>query len=103
MTGVGSRHRPRRDWKPVAASVTRPRAVTSIHTHPGSEAYYVLAGEAAQKTPHGTERIAAGQTLAGHGPDTVMQFMNSGTTNVSYFALFVVDATKPFSSPAKFD
>src|SRR3954466_14369126 len=25
MTGVGSRHRPRRDWKPVAASVTRPR------------------------------------------------------------------------------
>jgi hypothetical protein len=80
-----------------------PGAVTSVHTHPGSEAYYVLAGEAAQKTPHGTERIAAGQTLAGHGADTVMQFMNSGTTNVSYFALFVVDATKPFSSPAKFD
>src|SRR4029078_1858149 len=25
MTGVGSRHGPRRDWKPVAASVTRPR------------------------------------------------------------------------------
>ena len=25
MTGVGSRHRPRRDWKPVAASVIRPR------------------------------------------------------------------------------
>src|SRR3954463_9227629 len=25
MTGVGSRHRPRRDWKPGAASVTRPR------------------------------------------------------------------------------
>src|SRR4051794_7882875 len=25
MTGVGSRHRPRRDWKPVAASVDRPR------------------------------------------------------------------------------
>src|SRR3954468_24852440 len=25
MTGVGSRHRPRRDWKPVASSVTRPR------------------------------------------------------------------------------
>src|SRR5215204_5235146 len=25
VTAVGSRHRPRRDWKPVAASVTRPR------------------------------------------------------------------------------
>src|SRR5881227_2258502 len=25
LEGVGSQHRPRRDWKPVAASVTRPR------------------------------------------------------------------------------
>ena len=25
MMGVGSRHRPHRGWKPVAASVTRPR------------------------------------------------------------------------------
>ena len=32
-----------------------------------------------------------------------MQFMNSGTTDVKYFALFLVDATKPFSSPAKFE
>ena len=80
-----------------------PGSTTSVHTHPGSEAYYVLSGEASQKTPHGVSRIAAGQTLAGHGADTVMQFMNSGTTDVSYFALFVVDATRPFTSPAKFD
>jgi mannose-6-phosphate isomerase-like protein (cupin superfamily) len=80
-----------------------PGSTTSVHTHPGSEAYYVLSGEASQKTPHGVSRISAGQTLAGHGGDTVMQFMNSGTTVVRYFALFVVDATKPFSSPAKFE
>jgi quercetin dioxygenase-like cupin family protein len=80
-----------------------PGSTTSVHTHPGSEAYYVLSGEASQKTTHGVSRISAGQTLAGHGADTVMQFMNSGTTNVSYFALFVVDGTKPFTSPAKFD
>jgi quercetin dioxygenase-like cupin family protein len=80
-----------------------PGSTTSVHTHPGSEAYYVLSGEASQKTPHGVSRISAGQTLAGHGADTVMQFMNSGTTDVRYFALFLVDATKPFTSPAKFE
>jgi quercetin dioxygenase-like cupin family protein len=80
-----------------------PGAVTTIHTHPGSEAYYVLAGEGSQKTPHGVSRVGAGESLAGHGPDTVMQFINTGTADVNYFALFVVDATKPFTSPAKFD
>ena len=30
-----------------------PGSTTSVHTHPGSEAYYVLAGEVSQKTPHG--------------------------------------------------
>jgi quercetin dioxygenase-like cupin family protein len=80
-----------------------PGSTTSVHTHPGSEAYFVLEGEASQKTPHGVSRISAGQTLAGHGPDTVMQFINSGTTDVKYFALFVVDATKPFTTAAKFD
>ena len=80
-----------------------PGAVTTIHTHPGSEAYYVLAGEGSQKTPHGVSRVGVGESLAGHGPDTVMQFINTGTTDVNYFALFVVDATKPFTSPARFD
>jgi quercetin dioxygenase-like cupin family protein len=80
-----------------------PGSVTSVHTHPGSEAYYVVAGEASQKTPHGVSRISEGQVLAGHGADTVMQFINSGSTDVRYFALFVVDAARPFSSPAKFD
>jgi quercetin dioxygenase-like cupin family protein len=80
-----------------------PGSTTSVHTHPGSEAFYVLDGEASQKTPHGLSRISAGQSLAGHGADTAMQFINSGTTDVRYFALFVVDATKPFSSAAKFE
>jgi len=78
-------------------------STTTVHTHPGSEAYYVVVGEASQKSPHGVSRISAGQTLAGHGGDTAMTFTNSGTTDVRYFALFVVDATRPFASPAKFD
>ena len=62
-----------------------------------------MKGEGSQKTAHGVGRVATGETLAGHGPDTVMQFINSGTTDVSYLALFVVDAAKPFTVPAKFD
>ena len=47
-----------------------PGAKTRVHTHPGSEAFYVLAGETSQKTAHGVTRVAAGQTMAGHGADT---------------------------------
>lgn len=78
-------------------------SATAAHTHPGSEAFYVLKGELTQKTPHGVARLMAGQSMVGHGTDTPMVVSNSGSENLREFALFVVDARKPFSSPAKFD
>jgi mannose-6-phosphate isomerase-like protein (cupin superfamily) len=80
-----------------------PGSVTSVHTHPGSEAFYVISGELTQKTPHGVVRVAAGQTSVGSGGDVPMEVSSSGSTDLQEFALFVVDASKPFSSPAKFD
>jgi quercetin dioxygenase-like cupin family protein len=80
-----------------------PGSVTSIHTHPGSEAFYVLAGETSQRTPHGVTRISAGQAMAGHGANVPMQVSSSGGTDLHSLVMFVVDATKPFSSPAKFE
>jgi quercetin dioxygenase-like cupin family protein len=80
-----------------------PGSATPIHTHPGSEAFYVIQGELTQKTPHGEVKLAAGQGMVGHGADTPMVVSNSGTGELRELALFVVDATKPFSSPAKFD
>jgi hypothetical protein len=77
-----------------------PGSATSVHTHPGSEAFYVLAGELTQKTPHGVARISVGQSMVGHGGDTPMEVSSSGSGDLREFALFVVDATKPFSSPA---
>jgi quercetin dioxygenase-like cupin family protein len=77
-----------------------PGSVTSVHTHPGSEAFYVLAGELTQKTPQGVVRVSAGQTLVGHGGDVPMEVSSSGSAELKEFALFVVDASKPFSSPA---
>jgi len=76
-------------------------SVTSVHTHPGSEAFYVLTGELSQKTPHGVARVSAGQSMVGHGGDTPMAVSNSGSGELREFALFVVDADRPFSSPAQ--
>jgi mannose-6-phosphate isomerase-like protein (cupin superfamily) len=78
-------------------------SATAAHTHPGSEAFYVLKGELTQKTPHGEARLTAGKSMVGHGTDTPMVVLNSGSEDLREFALFVVDAGKPFSSPAKFD
>lgn len=79
-----------------------PGAKTPVHTHPGSEAFYVVAGRLGQKTPDGVNHVEAGQTMNGHPADKVMQVFNSSTTELTALIMFVVDANRPFSSPAKF-
>lgn len=78
-----------------------PGSITPVHTHPGSEAFYVLAGEQSIRTPHGVLRIRAGQSETGQGADVPMQVSSSGATDLHALVMFVVAATKPFSSPAK--
>lgn len=77
-----------------------PGSITPPHTHPGSEAFYVLAGETSSHTPHGVKRIRAGVAEPGHGADTPMRVSSSGSTDLHSLVMFVVDANKPFSSPA---
>ena len=77
-----------------------PGVKTPVHTHPGSETFYVLTGRLGQKTPHGMSHVEAGQSMPGHGPGTVMEVSSSGTSDLNALVMFVVDATKPFSSPA---
>ncbi|MGH6608790.1 MAG: cupin domain-containing protein [Burkholderiaceae bacterium] len=79
-----------------------PGSITPVHTHPGSEAFYVLAGEQSIRTPHGVLRIKPGQSENGHGADMAMQVSSSGASDLHALVMFVVDATKPFSSPATF-
>jgi hypothetical protein len=78
-----------------------PGAKTPVHSHPGSEAFYVLSGRLGQRTAHGTSYAEAGQPMNGHGPGTAMEVFNPGTTDLDQLVMFVVDATKPFSVPAK--
>jgi hypothetical protein len=77
-----------------------PGSVTPIHSHPGSEAFFVLAGEQSVRGAHGTLHVAAGQVEPGHGADMAMQVSSSGTADLHALVMFVVDADKPFSSPA---
>lgn len=77
-------------------------AKTRVHTHPGSEAFYVLTGRLGQKTSHGVSHAEAGKTMNGHGADMPMEVFSSGTTDLNALVMFVVDASRPFSSPASF-
>jgi hypothetical protein len=77
-------------------------AITPVHTHPGSEAFYVLAGEQTIRGAHGTMKVKPGQPEAGHGADMVMQVSSTGGEDLHSLVMFVVDANRPFSSPAKF-
>ena len=75
-------------------------SVTPIHSHPGSEAFFVLAGEQSIRGSHGTMVVKAGQPQAGHGADMAMQVSSSGSADLHALVMFVVDANRPFSSPA---
>jgi len=77
-----------------------PGSITSVHSHPGSEAFFVLSGEQSIRGAHGIMRVKAGQAEPGHGADSAMQVSSSGSTDLHALVMFVVDANKPFSSPA---
>jgi hypothetical protein len=47
--------------------------------------------------------LEAGQSTPGHGADTPMEVASSGTADLDQLVMFLVDATRPFSSPAKFE
>ena len=77
-----------------------PGSVTPVHSHPGSEAFFVLAGEQGVRGEHGTLHVQSGHVEAGHGADMAMQVSSSGTTDLHALVMFVVDANRPFSVPA---
>ena len=75
-------------------------AKTMVHTHPGTEAFYVLKGQLSFRTPPGVDVVDAGKTLAGVAPDAPMEASSTGTTDLHELIMFVVDPAKPFASPA---
>ena len=77
-----------------------PGSITPIHSHPGSEAFFVLSGEQSIRGPDGVMKVAAGRAEAGRGAGIPMQVSSSGAGELRALVMFVVDAERPFSSPA---
>src|SRR5258706_1266449 len=65
-----------------------PGSVTPVHSHPGSEAFFVLTGEQSIRGSQGTTRVKAGVAEAGQGAEKVMQVSSSGTTDLHALVMF---------------
>jgi hypothetical protein len=75
-----------------------------VHTHPGSESFYVLSGQLGQTTSEGVATLVeAGGSTPGLEPETPMEVFSGSATELETLVMFVVDATKPFSTAAHLD
>jgi hypothetical protein len=84
----------------INEAIGPPGSVTPVHSHPGSEAFYVLAGEQSIRSAHGIMVVKAGKPEPGDGAGMAMQVSSSGSSELDSLVMFVVDAKQPFSSPA---
>jgi quercetin dioxygenase-like cupin family protein len=75
----------------LSYAVMRPGDSSRVHTHPGPEGWYVLAGEQCLETPAGANRARAGGTATAPG-NTPMELNVTGTTTRRAFALVIHDA-----------
>lgn len=74
-------------------------AKTTIHTHPGPEAFLVLSGQLTQLTPHGKHVLNAGATMPGV-PDQAMEVHSTGDEELRELIMFIVDPSRPFAQEA---
>jgi len=59
-----------------------PGSATPVHSHPGSESFYVISGSLGQKAPEGVHYVSAGHWMNGHPADTAMEVFNAGDTDL---------------------
>jgi quercetin dioxygenase-like cupin family protein len=83
----------------LSYAVMRPGDDSRVHTHPGPEAWYVLAGAQCLETPRGADRARAGGTTI-VGPNIPMELHVSGTALRRAFALVIHDSTQQRGIPS---
>jgi quercetin dioxygenase-like cupin family protein len=77
----------------LSYAVMRPGDNSRVHTHPGPEGWYVLAGEQCLETPAGANRARAGGTMS--VPSNVPMELNvTGKTLRRAFALVIHDSAQ---------
>ena len=83
----------------LSYAVMRPGDNSRVHTHPGPEGWYVLAGEQCLETPAGASRGGAGETMT-VVPNVPMELSVTGTKLRRAFALVIHDGTKGRGTPS---
>ena len=83
----------------LSYAVMRPGDSSRVHTHPGPEGWYVLAGEQCLETPAGANKAGAGQTQT-VPPNVPMELNVTGTTLRRAFALVIHDSTQERGVPS---
>jgi len=83
----------------LSYAVMRPGDNSRVHTHPGPEGWYVLAGEQCLETPAGANRTRAGGTATVRS-NIPMELNVTGTTLRRAFALVIHDAAQQRGIPS---
>ena len=83
----------------LSYAVMRPGDSSRVHTHPGPEGWYVLAGEQCLETPAGATRAGAGQAMT-VPPNVPMELNVTGATLRRAFALVIHDSTQQRGAPS---
>jgi quercetin dioxygenase-like cupin family protein len=83
----------------LSYAVMRPGDSSRVHTHPGPEGWYVLAGEQCLETPAGANRARAGGTMT-VPPNIPMELKVTGTALRRAFALVIHDSTQERGTPS---
>jgi quercetin dioxygenase-like cupin family protein len=83
----------------LSYAVMRPGDSSRVHTHPGPEGWYVLAGKQCLETPAGASRAGVGQTMT-VPPNVPMELNVTGTTLRRAFALVIHDSTQERGVPS---
>jgi quercetin dioxygenase-like cupin family protein len=76
----------------LSYAVMRPGDNSRVHTHPGPEGWYVIAGEQCLETPAGASRAKAGGVMT-VPPNVPMELNATGTALRLAFALVIHDST----------
>jgi quercetin dioxygenase-like cupin family protein len=83
----------------LSYAVMRPGDNSRVHTHPGPEGWYVLAGEQCLETPAGATRAQAGGTMTVQS-NIPMELNVTGKTVRRAFALVIHDSAQARGIPS---
>ena len=81
-------------------AVMPPKMYTRVHTHPGPEAWYVLAGEQCLEIPGGVIKARTGEGAMAP-PTTPMRLINNGSSVRRALFIVIHDAAQPWSIPTE--